>query len=262
MLQGIDISMHNGNSVSLDYNFVIMKASEGVGYKDPLLDSHYDRLSGRKDGQPCDKLYGFYHYARPDLSGNSAEAEADWFVSLVGHHKGHCIYCLDWEGKSLNHDVAYAKAWLDRVYAKTGVKPLIYLQGSEAVKSKYKIISDADYGLWVAHWGVNDPSFSNWKFWALWQYQGSPLDKNYFNGTSDQFKKYCTSSLVSITISTELKVNDKVKVTKLVDYNGKILADFVIKNTYEVMEIEGDRVVIGINGAVTCAIRKDYLKKI
>lgn len=262
MLQGIDISMHSGNSVSLDYNFVIMKASEGVGYKDPLLDSHYDRLSGRKDGQPCDKLYGFYHYARPDLSGNSAEAEADWFVSLVGHHKGHCIYCLDWEGKSLNYDVAYAKAWLDRVYAKTGVKPLIYLQGSEAVKSKYKIISDADYGLWVAHWGVNDPSFANWKIWALWQYQGSPLDKNYFNGTSEQFKKYCTSSLVSVTSSTKLKVNDKVKVTKLIDYNGKVLADFVMKNTYEVIEIEGDRVVIGINGEVTCAIRKDYLKKV
>ena len=262
MLKGIDISMHNGNAVNLEYDFVIMKASEGVGYKDPLLDSHYNRLSGRTDGKPCDKLYGFYHYARPDLKGNTPEAEAEWFVSLVGHHKGHCLYCLDWEGKSLAYDADYAKRWLDRVYQLTGVKPLIYLQGSEAVKSKYKAIANDDYGLWVAHWGVNDPNFANWRFWAMWQYQGSPLDKNYFNGTADRFKKYCKSDLVTAPVSNDLKVGEHVKVTKLVDYNGTALAGFVLNNTYEVMEIKGDRVVIGLNGAVTCAIKKDYLKKV
>ena len=262
MLQGIDISMHNGNSVNLGYDFVIIKASEGVGYKDPYLDAHYNRLSGRTDGKPCDKLYGFYHYARPDLKGNTPESEADWFVSLVGHHKGHCLYCLDWEGKSLAYDADYAKRWLDRVYAKTGVKPLIYLQGSEAVKSKYKSIANADYGLWVAHWGVNDPDFSSWKFWALWQYQGSPLDKNYFNGTDDQFRKYCKSSLVNMGGTAELKTGDKVKVTKLVDFNGTRLYDFVLDNVYEVIQINGERVVIGIGGKVTCAIKKEYLKKV
>ena len=76
--------------------------------------------------------------------------------------------------------------------------------------------------------------------------------------------KIITSNIILMHSAndTSKKVNDKVKVTKLIDYNGKVLADFVMNNTYEVMEINGDRVVIGINGAVTCAIRKDYLKKI
>ena len=48
VLKGIDISKWNKN---VDYNspdFIIIKASEGVNYKDPLLDFHYNNLNSIK----------------------------------------------------------------------------------------------------------------------------------------------------------------------------------------------------------------------
>lgn len=53
-----------------------------------------------------------------------------------------------------------------------------------------------------------------------------------------------------------IKVGSKVRVTNPVDYNGTHLG---VSGTYTVMEIKGDRVVIGRNGVVTAAIRKSNL---
>ena len=47
----------------------------------------------------------------------------------------------------------------------------------------------------------------------------------------------------------------KVKVVKgAKTYNGGGLASFVYTNTYTVIQIDGSRVVIGINGVVTAAV--------
>lgn len=222
MLKGIDISGYQKSEVMKDYlsnGFVIIKASEGINKMDSL-DTHYNYLHGAKDGKPDTKrLYGFYHYARPEYNKGTegAKKEADVFISLVGHHAGHCIYALDWEGTALNYDVNWAKVWLDRVYEKTGVKPLIYIQASETSLVKYNSIIKADYGLWIAHWGVNKPSIGLWPFYAMWQYSsGNNLDKDYFNGDKETFKKYCASTKSNKTDTatnskTGIKVGDKVK---------------------------------------------------
>lgn len=42
-------------------------------------------------------------------------------------------------------------------------------------------------------------------------------------------------------------------------YTGGSLASFVYRNTYEVIQIDGDRVVIGLNGAVTAAVKSSDL---
>lgn len=42
-------------------------------------------------------------------------------------------------------------------------------------------------------------------------------------------------------------------------YDGQSIANFVFKNQYEVIQIKGDRVVIGVNGKVTGAISLDSL---
>jgi hypothetical protein len=58
----------------------------------------------------------------------------------------------------------------------------------------------------------------------------------------------------------DLKVGDKVKVKSgAKTYTGGNLASFVYQNTYNVIQINGDRVVIGIGTAVTAAIHKDNL---
>lgn len=59
-----------------------------------------------------------------------------------------------------------------------------------------------------------------------------------------------------------LKAGDKVKVQfGSKDYNGRTLADFVYRGTYDLQELSGDRAVIGIDGRVTAAIDVDNLYK-
>ena len=52
---------------------------------------------------------------------------------------------------------------------------------------------------------------------------------------------------------------DKVTCSAERDYNGVHLASFVRSNTYEVMQVKGDRVVIGRNGVVTAAVKASEL---
>ena len=65
----------------------------------------------------------------------------------------------------------------------------------------------------------------------------------------------------STTVS--LKIGDKVRVKSgSKDYNGNSLASFVYKTTYKVMEVDKNRIVIGLNGSVTAAVHKDNLTKV
>ena len=156
------------------------------------------------------KKLGVYHFARPDL-GNTAEAEADWFIKeTLGYHK-EAILVLDWESGDLTN-VSWAKAWLDRVYSKTGVKPIIYMSASVMSSADWSSVVNADYGLWVANYGTNDGTAQDnvfnkyplkyWSFYALWQYTSTGklngyngnLDLNYFSGDSSAWDKYAGGS--------------------------------------------------------------------
>lgn len=194
MLTGIDISHWNkglDKSKILNQDFVIIKATEGKTAKDSMLDSWYDMIHGSSDGKPDEsKLYGFYHYARPE--NNDPIPEAKNFLKNVQHHAGEAMFCLDWEGTALKYPVDWALEWMQYIYTETGVKPLLYISGSNT--NKFKKIAEKDFGLWVAHWGVEKPTIGDWKLWAMWQYKVDKklnLDLDYFNGTAEQFKKYC-----------------------------------------------------------------------
>ena len=258
MLKGIDVSGWQEYSPAHG-DFVIIKASEGVGYKSDGLDRHYDSYHGSNDGNPDNNLlYGFYHYARPDL-GNSAEDEADWFVSLVGHHAGHAIFALDWEAGALDYPAEWALRWLNRVKEKTGVKALFYCSASVENSGKYNALRDNDYGLWVADYrGRGTPEVKHWPFWAFWQFTSTPIDQNYFNGGVNQFRAYCNNGTPT---PTKIEVGDFVKVETAIDYNGVENASWVLNATFSVMQINGDRVVIGRNGHITGAWHMSDLYK-
>lgn len=202
MLKGIDISHHQKgiDLGAIDTDFVICKATEGNGYTDEMCDTFYQKAKA------LGKKLGVYHFARPDL-GNTAEAEADWFIKeTLGYHK-EAMLILDWESGDLSN-IAWAKAWLDRVYQRTGVKPLIYMSESPAKSYDWSSVANADYGVWVAKYGVNNgepntpPSINYWSFIALWQYTskgrlqgyGSDLDLNYFYGDGTAWDKYAGGS--------------------------------------------------------------------
>lgn len=182
MLKGCDVSswQYTGDWDADEFDFVIAKASEGVSVRDSQMEAHYKKASANG------LLTGFYHYARPEY--NTAAEEAEYFVSIVRPYVGKSILALDYEGEALKYGASWALRWLKKVEELTGVKPVIYLQGSAV--DKYKSICDADYGLWVAHWGVSSPRVGSWQTWALWQYRGDPLDLDYFNGDRDAWLKY------------------------------------------------------------------------
>lgn len=197
MLHGIDISKYNSWSDRFkEYDFVIIRAKGSAG-KDSKLDSHFNALAGDTSGEPLsDKLYGFYNYPNTTLT---AEQDAQQFLDLIGHHVGYAILALDWESTALNLGVQWALDWLWYVYNKTGVRPLIYGSSAELRKPKYKPIFRDNFGLWVAHWGVDSPNTGHWgNCWAIWQYGNSngTLDVNYFNGTEEGWKAYARSENV------------------------------------------------------------------
>ena len=124
MLKGVDLSTWQAvGTGDGDYDFVICKAtgSDAGNYVDPKCDQHYQRAKSQG------KLLGVYHFANPDAG--SAEDQAKFFVDNIQGYIGEAILVLDWEfGNKSN--IAWAKAWLDKVYALTGVKPLVYASGA------------------------------------------------------------------------------------------------------------------------------------
>lgn len=176
-LYGVDISKFQSVGVGDNgKDFVIAKATEGVGYVDPNCDPHYQRALSQG------KLLGIYHFARPDK--NNAIAEAEFFLKNIKGYIGKAMLILDWEVNTWN--VAWAEEWLNYVHEKTGIYPLIYMSAS--VVSSYNWSNVAkNCGLWIAgypsKYNVKNPptpaenempySIKPWKFVAMWQYTSS-----------------------------------------------------------------------------------------
>lgn len=67
----------------------------------------------------------------------------------------------------------------------------------------------------------------------------------------------------SSSSSSSIKVGDRVKVKSgAKDYNGTKLSSAVYSNTYDVIQVNGNRVVIGKGSAVTAAVNKSNLYKV
>lgn len=175
MLNGVDIASYQEgiDFAKVPADFVIIKATEGTGYVNPDLNRAY------KNAGANGKLCGLYHYA----NGTDPAAEADFFIKTAGSRIGDALLALDWErvnnyafGKN---DVAWVKAWLDRVYDKTGVRPLVYMSQSVTLAHDWASVA-IDYGLWVAQYVVESRSgykqdyahgiTGAWKYPAIWQY--------------------------------------------------------------------------------------------
>ena len=206
-LKGIDISKwQTGIDLSkVDCDFVIVKATEGIGYVDRKCDSFYQQA------KRLGKKLGFYHFARPR---NDAVREAQYFYNNTKNYFGEAIPILDWEAENKS-DVAWAKRWLDEVYRLSGVKPVIYMSESVANAYSWSSVANADYGLWVAKYRDNNPDYNYnmanagtrprvkwWKFYCMWQwtstgrlsgYNGN-LDCNVFYGDGTTWDKYAGKS--------------------------------------------------------------------
>ena len=204
-MYGIDISNHQRNIdlTAGKYDFAIIKATEGVSFKDPSFEKFAVQLT------VLNKLVGCYHFARPDLHGATSEMEkeADWFISVVRNARllNKAILVLDWETEPMDRE-DLLNAFILRVENQTGITPFIY-------SSKYKLNSWKNWRainhcpIWMALWpsisrpssGI-DPSFTKpdkTVNWTIWQYTSvgtypnykGNVDLDYCELTADEWKK-------------------------------------------------------------------------
>ena len=193
-LQGCDLShwdagRYKGILMDEGTQFAIIKATEGKTSFDRYCDILYNFFTSVHDRRGTaaeDRLYGFYHYAHPEL--NKPEEEARNFLYRVGHHAGKAMFCLDYEGAAWKCSPRWARSWLDYVYRETGVKALLYT--SSSYLGNLGVVAEGDYGLWVAAYRKQKPKVTPWKFAAMWQYTSTPYDHDIFYGNADTWRKY------------------------------------------------------------------------
>ncbi len=202
MLKGIDIANWQAriNLQTIEHDFAIFKATEGVGFKDVSMDAHIA-------SNGANALYGLYHFARPV---NDVGLEVQWFYDTVKNHIGKAVMVLDWEAENI-HDVMWAKTFLDRFTELSGgVRPLIYMSESVANAHDWSSVAK-NYGLWVAKYRDNikdcnyditnigtAPVVKHWDTIAMWQWTSSGvlngwagnLDLNQFYGDVNAWMNY------------------------------------------------------------------------
>jgi GH25 family lysozyme M1 (1,4-beta-N-acetylmuramidase) len=198
-LPGIDVS-HHQNTIdwtqvaASGVRFAIAKATEGTGFIDPQFSTN------RAEAMAAGIVFGAYHFARPDLHPFNPIPEADHFVDTAQLAPGNIVPVLDLERSG---DLSPAQLtdwvlqWLDQVYARTGVRPMVYTSpnGWKDRMANTTAIADAGYTvLWVAHWNVAAPTLpaNDWQGngWKVWQYSNCGdvpgidgcVDLDYFNG--------------------------------------------------------------------------------
>ncbi|WP_078992312.1 GH25 family lysozyme [Clostridium botulinum] len=155
MLKGIDISMHNN---TIDFakvknngtSVVIIKATEGVQYIDPLLEQHYNgsKVAGLN--------IGFYHFMSEKTSPTQ---QATDFWNAIKGKQFNILPCLDIEtnniGRSQSQISDRCIEFLTKFKSLSGMDCMIYTGGyfgRDNLDSRVK-----KYKGWIAHYGVNSP---------------------------------------------------------------------------------------------------------
>ena len=230
--KGIDVSkwqVTTPNLAGLDFLF----ARATIGTKtDEQYDDHVRQA--RREGL----LVGAYHFNWSTLSVSS---QVKAFLAKAGDVD---FYALDVEyaGDGISQfSRAEAREFIRLVRA-AGKKCGLYMS-----QSGYYTDVDTDFR-WVARWGTQPPAIK----WDFWQYQGSPLDKNRFNGDVVALKALANqgdTDVIPLPISSEEpRLVSKTTQTNFYDLDGKTVvrtADSLGPDRYSMY---GAGPVITVNG--------------
>jgi GH25 family lysozyme M1 (1,4-beta-N-acetylmuramidase) len=195
---GIDVSKYQGRIdwpavASTPTRFVIVRATMGNRYRDRR---YAENLSGATANG---LVVGAYHFAKPGFAPRDARAEADHFLSVARVAPGDLVPVLDIEetgGLSPRRLRGWARAWLDHVRSRTGVRAMIYTgshfwHGSMGNTSWF---AELGHPLWVAHWYVRAPDVPGRRWagsgYAVWQWSATgriagikgDVDRNWVRG--------------------------------------------------------------------------------
>jgi GH25 family lysozyme M1 (1,4-beta-N-acetylmuramidase) len=206
VVHGIDVSSYQGSNINWNSVkasgrvFGFAKASEGTGFIDGSFAHNWPGM------RAAGVVRGAYHFFRPGTDGT---AQADTFVNEInargGLSDGDLAPVADVEvsdGASAGTIIARLHAFLDRVQARTGRRPIIYTAnffwGGVMGNPHF------DYPLWVANYGPACPympdAFSSWNFWQYSDNVSVPgittggVDGDVFNGTLDELRAFAGGS--------------------------------------------------------------------
>lgn len=185
-MKGIDIAawQKNLNLDSIEYDFVIIKGTQGTNYVNTFCDAFVQKAI--KAG----KLWGFYHFMNMD----DPVKQADHFYQNCKNYFGKGIPVLDYEdGGRIGTDGA--KKFLDRIYALTGVRCLLYTYRNLTKEEDWSKIAP-NHALWVAQYAnenqtgyqdspwLPDGGFGAWNTCVMHQYSSHGRLSGY-NGNLD-----------------------------------------------------------------------------
>ncbi|MEV0471001.1 GH25 family lysozyme [Streptomyces prunicolor] len=160
-IRGIDVSNYQTSSYSTSgYDFVIVKASEGVSYVNPKHAAQVDRA--RKAGL----VVGHYHFVRD----GSMKAQVDYFLKHAEAQKDE-ILALDWEDPKVSS--VEKDEFLKYLKSKAGDRKVILYCNVDYWKNRDTSSYAAD-GLWIAQYNGKPGKPSIEADWLIHQYTSTP----------------------------------------------------------------------------------------
>jgi hypothetical protein len=189
MLKGIDISKWQATTPSLaGLDFAFARATYATS-PDGRYATHVAAF--RRAGL----VAGAYHFG---VGFSSAAAQARVFLAQA---KDADLLILDLErdpAETMTH--SQAREFIDAVHAAGRTIGLYHS------RSGFPSLGQ-DYN-WVAQWGTSVPTGISW---AFWQYRGSPLDLDYFNGTKVDLLKLAAKAVPPLPASPTPEVHLTLK---------------------------------------------------
>lgn len=172
--KGIDVSKWNGN---IDWqkvkgagiNFAIIR--EGYGKKSPTqIDKKFkENIEGAKN---AGINTGVYHYSYAD-STNDAVNEAQFCLENIEGYALEYPVVFDFEDKEMLKLTNRQRTDICRAFCeeieKAGYYVMIYANPNWLKSYLYSDELLKDFDLWLAHWGVEKPSYSC----GIWQYSST-----------------------------------------------------------------------------------------
>lgn len=150
-MNGIDVSKWQPDNITdlVDYDFAIIKATEGTGYVSSVCDQQYQAAKRRG------KLLGVYHYAL----GGDPVTESNFFVNNIKGYLGEAVLVLDYEANATKRGREWVRSFLKRVKELTEVNVVLYVSRSVYdTQNLAGILKDENCGLWLAAYPHTNPT--------------------------------------------------------------------------------------------------------
>lgn len=179
-IHGIDVSRYQGvvdwkevkamNIRGISMKFAFIKATEGIGGKDPSFKRNWKRCA------EAGITRGAYHFF---VTGKDGREQARNFIETVGDLKrGDLAPVLDIERTNGVRDSALAREaleWLQVVEDYYKIKPLVYTYAD--FYDDHLGAAFNNYPFWVAHYEEKDQPRTS-RNWSFWQHS----DEGHVNG--------------------------------------------------------------------------------